>query len=68
MYYVDNFIVDSLEYNTETLKIKFVIHFPYIRLMSPYHLKGRLLIFELDGGGNGDGNYSKWHLTLLNKL
>lgn len=60
LYGIENFIIDDLKFDPETVNFDIAITFPKLRVKSDYHIKGRLLILDLDGRGPADGNYSKY--------
>lgn len=60
LYGLDKFLIDELSFDLSKPQLKLGITIPFLSIPSEYHLKGRLLVLELDGNGPANGNYSKY--------
>lgn len=67
LYGLENMKVEHLEVELKTPSVKTTVIIPFLRTISDYHIKGRLLV-PLDGHGSSYINYSKYNYGLSLKI
>lgn len=67
VYHATEFVLNSVNLNLDVNTAKLDLHFPRLRLISDYNIKGHILILDLNGNGKSDGNISKYrdHINLI---
>lgn len=60
VYGVSDFMLKNVDFDLDNNKAQIDLLFPKLRILSVYSVKGRILILQLNGHGNADGNYSKY--------
>ncbi|XP_074030671.1 protein takeout-like [Leptinotarsa decemlineata] len=58
IYQLNDFTIDKLDVDLDHFKLDVTLTFPRLRIMADYHIKGKILVMDLDGSGPADGNYT----------
>lgn len=62
----ENFVVKSAKVNPTNAIFELIMLVPHFRSTSKYHLKGRLILLDLDANGDVELNFSKYlNITLI---
>lgn len=56
---LSNFTLRTVRLDPETNKFRIKLWFPYLGMISDYHIHGKLLLMPLAGSGKSKGNFSK---------
>ncbi|EFA03577.2 Circadian clock-controlled protein-like Protein [Tribolium castaneum] len=58
IFHLDQLVIQDIGFNLSRNEFETKLIFPKLRIKSNYHVKGRILFFELDGNGPADGNFT----------
>lgn len=56
---MNKFDLKHLNFDVENARVDLKVVFPAVRIIADYTIQGKLLLFQLNGAGKSDGNYSK---------
>lgn len=60
-----NAVIEKVSADIPNGKAMLEISIPYLSIVGEYQLDGRILIIQLNGSGEGVGNFSEYHLPYI---